>query len=488
MFLVNMKEILQTLSVKDPYDYSAPSTLELRQILTECKVKAIEDQEDKIASFSQVLPLIDPLLILQQFNLNNQLNVYWENRENEEAIAGIGAIQTCQIKDSNTDRFWQAQQAIKKWKKRLIYLGERDNFLPHNLFFSSFTFSDYSQLSPRSPFNKGTIFLPQLQVIKKKNRCQGIQNILIKPNTNIDQILETYYYPIDWQKLISNANTSVNCAKESAFNSYHFEQNLEPFRQSVISALDSIKQKKFSKLVIAHVVDLLLAKPFPLIKALKNLRNQYKNCYIFSFGNGEGSHFLGASPERLLNLQNQQLITDAIAGSAPRGMTPKEDKQRGQTLLDNEKERREHQAVVTFISQRLQQLGLTVQTPPTTLLKLSNIQHLWTPIYSYLSSPLHPLEIVAQLHPTPAVSGVPTAIACEEINRYEPFDRSLYAAPIGWIDDQGNSQFVVGIRSALITGNQARLYAGAGIVAGSDPDQEVAEIQLKLQAMLKTLP
>jgi menaquinone-specific isochorismate synthase len=270
-------------------------------------------------------------------------------------------------------------------------------------------------------------------------------------------------------------------------NLNHLDQNLTPFRQSVISALKSIEEKKFSKLVIAHVVDLVSSTPFPIIQALKNLRKHYHNCYIFALGNGEGNHFLGASPERLLKIHNQQFITDAIAGSAPRGSTPEEDFQRGQTLLNSEKERREHQAVVNFISERLQQLGLTVKTTPTTLLKLSNIQHLWTPIYSHLPTSLHPLEMVGQLHPTPAVSGVPTAITCQEITRYEPFDRSLYAAPIGWIDEQGNSQFVVGIRSALITGNQARLYAGAGIVAGSNPDQEVAEIQLKLQAMLKTL-
>ncbi|MGK7945642.1 MAG: isochorismate synthase MenF [Microcystaceae cyanobacterium] len=483
-----MKEILQTLSVKDSCDCSAPSTREIRLILTECKAKAIEDQEEKIASLSQVLPPIDPLSIIQQFDLKKQLNFYWENREKGEVIAGIGSVQTCLVETNQPNRFSQAQQDITQWQKRLIYWGESDPFLPKNLFCGSFTFSEQSKISPTSPFPKATIFLPQLQIIRKHNRCQGIQNILIKPDTNIDKIVETYYHPIDWQRLIARVNTSLSFPQEPCFNPHHIEQDLERFRQSVISALEMINQKKFSKLVIAHLVDIFSTTPFPLIQALRNLRNHYPNCYVFALGNGEGSHFVGASPERLLSIDNQELISDAIAGSAPRGSTPEADQQRGQILLNSEKEQREHQAVVTFISQRLQALGLTVNIPATTLLKLSNIQHLWTPIYSYLSSSLHPLEIVAQLHPTPAVSGVPTAIACEEINRYEPFDRSLYAAPIGWIDDQGNSQFVVGIRSALITDHQARLYAGAGIVAGSEPDQEVAEIQLKLQAMLKTLP
>jgi menaquinone-specific isochorismate synthase len=97
------------------------------------------------------------------------------------------------------------------------------------------------------------------------------------------------------------------------------------------------------------------------------------------------------------------------------------------------------------------------------------------------------LQIVARLHPTPAVAGAATEIACGEIRCYESFERGLYAAPLGWIDSEGNCEFIVGIRSALIDGNHARLYAGAGIVAGSDPDKELAEIQLKLQALLKAL-
>ena len=100
---------------------------------------------------------------------------------------------------------------------------------------------------------------------------------------------------------------------------------------------------------------------------------------------------------------------------------------------------------------------------------------------------MHPLEIVAKLHPTPAVAGVARDIAMKEIRRYESFERGLYAAPLGWVDYQGNSEFIVGIRSALIDGSSARLYAGAGIVEGSDPDKELAEIQLKLQALLKAL-
>jgi menaquinone-specific isochorismate synthase len=217
------------------------------------------------------------------------------------------------------------------------------------------------------------------------------------------------------------------------------------------------------------------------------LRDRHPGCQIFSLGNSQGYHFLGASPERLINIKNRQLLTDALAGSAPRGKNSYEDQQLASKLLGSEKERREHQSVSAFITQRLSQLGLKPQQSPLKLLKLSNIQHLWTPIYAQLPPQLHPLDIVAQLHPTPAVAGVPREIALEQIRYYETFDRCLYAAPLGWVDFQGNSEFIVGIRSALIKDNHARLYAGAGIVAGSDPAKELIEIQLKFQAMLRAL-
>ena len=132
-------------------------------------------------------------------------------------------------------------------------------------------------------------------------------------------------------------------------------------------------------------------------------------------------------------------------------------------------------------------MGLLPQILSPRLRQLSNIQHLWTPISAIVPPNIHPLKIVAQLHPTPAVAGTLPDIACNEIRRYESFERGLYAAPLGWLDGEGNCEFIVGIRSALIDGDRARLYAGAGIVAGSDPNKELAEIQLKLQALLKAL-
>jgi|GEM_PF-44371 len=265
-------------------------------------------------------------------------------------------------------------------------------------------------------------------------------------------------------------------------------QERNQVEQSVRAVLDAIQTHELSKAVMAHKLDVSLATPLHIPTVLQTLRQIHSDCYVFATQNQHGQTFLGASPERLLSIHRGKLTTEAIAGSAPRGVTPSEDARFANGLLSSLKEQHEHQLVVDFISQQLEALGISTQRSPfPCLLQLSNIQHLQTPIYAQLSEDLHPLDLVAALHPTPAVAGVPRQTACDYIRHYESFERSLYAAPFGWIDAQDNSEFLVGIRSALLDGNRARLYAGAGIVQGSDPAQELAEIELKLRALFSTL-
>lgn len=428
----------------------------------------------KIISFSQRIDNLDPLDFLATISPTKQLYFYWENPRQSEAIIAYGTIRC--LKLNSADRFRRSQQFINNCLTETLTIGDLQlpGSGPH--FFCSFSFFEQQQKGAQFP--SATIFLPEIQIYSQKNSTVLVINTLAKNLNKINLIIS---------KTKAKINRKVANNQENPNTYLNIEDKEREFKQSVNSALKSIEQKKFSKIVLAHAIDLTATQPFNLIKSLQNLRQQHPDCYLFSTSNGEDIHFIGASPERLLTINNKQLITDALAGSAPRGKTVEEDQQISELLLNNEKERREHQAVREFIQQRLRQLGLEPKIMPRELLKLANIQHLWTAIYAEIPPRLHPLDIVAQLHPTPAVAGVPTETACQEIRRYESFDRSLYAAPIGWLDYQGNSKFIVGIRSALIQGNQARLYGGAGIVAGSTPDKEYAEVQLKLQSLLKTL-
>ncbi len=440
-------------------------------------------KDTKIISFACQIPTVDPLACLQQFGHTNTLYFYWENRSKQESVTAWGVTRSNYTKSNS--RFSLAQDFVKNCFQQTIREGDDTLAIGKPGVFCSFTF--FADPQKTEPFKSGTLFLPRFQIVKKNKNCCLIVNFPLKKEQEKEVIVKQIKQKvnnINWSALGSlNTNEEDSLLPIDRAQS----QDTKYFRSVVTSALDAIAIDEMSKIVIAHTTDIQSAASFKVIKSLNNLRELHPDCYIFATSNGEGQHFIGASPERLISVQNQQLVTDALAGSAPRGTNNNEDLHLANMLLKNRKEKREHKAVSDFIMQRLRSVGLKPHQLPLQLLKLSNIQHLWTPIYAHLPADIEPLEIVALLHPTPAVAGVSTEIACEKIRHYEKFDRSLYAAPLGWVDYEGNCEFIVGIRSALIDGDHARLYAGAGIVSGSNPTKEFAEVQLKLQSLLKAL-
>jgi isochorismate synthase/ubiquinone/menaquinone biosynthesis methyltransferase len=195
---------------------------------------------------------------------------------------------------------------------------------------------------------------------------------------------------------------------------------------------------------------------------------------------------IAASPERLVRREGDTVECDALAGTVRLGES--DAGEAAKTLLASHKDRREHELVVTAIRAALEGVGARVSAPNAPEVKaLRHVLHLHTPFRARLDEPTHVLELAARLHPTPAVGGTPTALAVDWIQTHEPVARGWYAAPVGWFDLAGNGELAVAIRSGLVAGNRAHLWAGAGIVAGSDPDRELAETELKLRAMLGAL-
>ena len=444
------------------------------------------DENTKILSLVQKIPFVDPLTVLRQFVSSDILSFYWENPSKQEAIAAWGVTRDLVIK-SNA-RFAKTQSFIKSCFKQMISEGDESINGNEAKIFCSFSFFERAE-NPQSSTPTATIFLPRFQITRKHKNCFLIVNFPFQNQENLKVIktqLNRQTKAIDWsqyEKFSTVEKRLTDWEEQNLFS----RQNSQYFKTIVRSALDSIAVDELSKIVLAHAIDIEAQKPLNVIDSLNNLRDRHPDCYIFAIGGDGGKNFIGASPERLVSIQNRQLVTDALAGSAPRGKSTSEDVQWANILLKNRKEKREHQAVSDYILKKLQDMGVKAYQLPLQLLQLSNIQHLWTPIYAHLPKEINPLDIVAQLHPTPAVAGVPDRVAIDKIRYYEKFDRALYAAPLGWIDRKENCEFVVGIRSALIEQNRARLYAGAGIVSGSNPDKEFAEIQLKLQSLLKAL-
>ena len=202
----------------------------------------------------------------------------------------------------------------------------------------------------------------------------------------------------------------------------------------------------------------------------------------FAFRLGAAT-FVGATPERLVALRGGEVRTEALAGSIRA-----DGADRAAELLASRKDATEHAYVVRAIAGAIGPLCARLDHPPEPgVRRLRHVLHLHTPFTGRLAAPAHVLDLVARLHPTPAVGGTPTAAALDWIAAREPGTRGWYAAPVGWFDERGDGDFVVALRSALLARGRARLYAGAGIVADSDPAAELAETEVKLRTMAEAL-
>jgi menaquinone-specific isochorismate synthase len=467
---------------------SSQDCKKLYQFLDFCRQQSIAEGKAKIASISLEIPLIDPLVALGELAPPDQPHFYFENRDKQQAVAAFDTAISRTL--SGSERFSAAQSWIQSCFEQLLSNSTNIQAVqpPWNApcFFCSFTFFDHDR-DANSPFAPATLLLPRWQIVRWQNASFMIVNWLIDGAIKISEITETIWRQVQKLQFVQPDFFYFSEDQKGRLNRWKIIDTHD-FSAAVASALQSIHKQDYKKLVLAHAIDVDSNLPFQWGRSLNHLRQLHPDCSVFSVGNGRGQSFIGASPERLLSIRNRKLISDALAGSAPRGQTVIEDQKSAQRLFDSKKERHEHQLVVEFIAQQLYGIGLLPNFAKSpALLKLSNIQHLHTPIQAPVPAHLHPLQIVSVLHPTPAVAGMPRQTACEQILHYEQFDRSLYASPLGWVDAQGNAEFIVGIRSALLDGKRARLYAGAGVVAGSTPEREFAEVKLKLQALLRGL-
>ncbi|ATM00174.1 isochorismate synthase [Aeromonas sp. CA23] len=261
------------------------------------------------------------------------------------------------------------------------------------------------------------------------------------------------------------------------------------FKTSVSSALDAFAQGHLAKVVLSRKLILTLHKPADPEQVLARLMSQNPHAFHFSLPLGQDRRLLGASPELLLRVSGGEVFTHPLAGSAKRGGEPAQDRQVARDLLASRKDQHEHRLVIDEIRRVLTPHCRELAIPANpTLMSTDTLWHLGTPI----AGQLHPgqasvLSLACQLHPTPALCGYPTDLARQFILEQEPFRRALFSGIVGWCDSQGNGEWAVVIRCGVLDGHQVELFAGAGIVAGSDPAMEWAETGTKLGTMLKAL-
>jgi menaquinone-specific isochorismate synthase len=260
------------------------------------------------------------------------------------------------------------------------------------------------------------------------------------------------------------------------------------WEESVRAILRAVEEGSVQKAVLARVLETEFTQPVDSLVSLGFLRSENRRAHVYLFEPHAGRTFLGAAPEVLAELRGGRLRATAVAGSIPRGKTDDEDQELARVLIESEKNRSEHDLTVKEMVRALDPRLSDMQTEDRPrVLALARIQHLETAISGTPEAQEDILSLVESLHPTPAVCGSPRDGAQVLIRSAEAFDRGWYAGPLGWFDLAGEGDFVPGLRAAIGHGRRWRLFAGAGIVAGSDPSEEWEETALKFEAALRAL-
>ncbi|MFO8026922.1 MAG: isochorismate synthase [Opitutales bacterium] len=463
----------------------ARDELALRRFLEGCKETALAKNHFQIASISLAVRHIAPLAVLQSIYEPDELHFYIERPADDEAIAGAEAV--VQARFDGPARFRQVRAFADDVLENTIVVGDLSEAFTGPHFFTAFSFED--RVRDGGEFPAATVFLPRWQVSRSKGKYGAVANLKIDADTDLDATVARVWGAYQKFGAFDYAGDATNGTfPEPPVLRSRRELAPDVYAGAVEQALESIARGEFEKIVLARGIELEADRAWQPLDALNRLRERFGACFTFSYGGGGGRSFIGATPERLLQIRDGQLLTEAIAGSAPRGRNAGEDAALARGLLESEKDLREHICVRDSILRRLQQVGVAshpVQEPR--ILPLANVQHLHTPIQAEVEDSVHLLEVLGELHPTPAVGGTPREAALSRIPELEHLDRGLYAGVVGWFNHLNEGEMVVGIRSALIDGNRAKLYAGAGIVEGSDVAKEMRETELKLKALLDAL-
>lgn len=258
------------------------------------------------------------------------------------------------------------------------------------------------------------------------------------------------------------------------------------FQQTVNAALKSITCGELEKVVLSQSQSLQFKSELDTHLLLQHLRGYNPNAYVFSVPVGLDSVFLGASPELLLSKRDRKVVSNPLAGSIPRSQDTSVDQVKSNALRKSVKDNYEHRIVVDSIAQKIAHhcVELAISEYPH-VLATNTMLHLSSTVRGYLRSEApDALNIALDLHPTPAICGTPTAAAKDFILQNEGYDRGFYAGLVGWMDAHGNGDWAVSIRCGQLTNRQLNVFAGAGVVVGSDPQAEWIETESKLKTLM----
>ncbi|MCA0972833.1 isochorismate synthase [Halobacillus litoralis] len=452
----------------------------IEDIIGEAIKNARLKNEPQMISVVERVPYTDPYSFLYNGQEIDQHRLFWKSAEEAFTLVGIGSVQ--KLMSSGAERFTTLQEAWNRLVEGSVTYDEYGEKGTGVVALGGFSFDpEEENAGPWQAFEDSQMTVPAFLLTNRDNASYLTSNFVIYPEDHHKQTIHSWKE--QRESLFAESRVQWKLPVRTGEN----EVSPEEWKESVLQATVDIKRGELDKVVLARELEVSFEQPVQLEAVLKALAETQTNSYIFSF-ESNGEHFIGATPERLAKLENQQLVSTCLAGTIPRGHTEKEDRQLGEELLYDPKNRQEHQFVVEMIKEAVEACSHDVHVPKAPVIyPLRNMQHLYTPVTATLNEGYTLLEVIERLHPTPALGGLPQKKSVDYIRRCESLNRGWYAGPVGWMDGRNNGEFAVAIRSALLQGDKASLFAGCGVVEDSDPIAEYEETAVKLQPMLSVL-
>jgi salicylate biosynthesis isochorismate synthase/menaquinone-specific isochorismate synthase len=403
------------------------------------------------------------------------------------ALAGLGAAVT--LTASGPGRFGELTE---RWRRLCASAAVDAPVGPPGsglVAFGGFSFApDGGAAAHWRGFEPASLTVPEVALARGGGERGGSVRLALTALASADDLPEELLERLE-ARLHGLTSRELPLLDPSPAGSFHVASAMPPehYEQAVARAVELAGAGELEKIVLAREVLVHAPSRYDPAAVFGVLRQEFPSCFCLCVGRGDAT-LVAASPELLLRREGQRVSTLALAGSTRRSADPAVDDHLGEQLLRDPSYREEHAIVARRIERTLRSYAVwvTAASEPE-LVRMANIQHLATPIRAQLQAPLEVLELAGAMHPTPAVGGEPLERAARLIPALEGLDRGWYAGPVGWTDASGDGEFCVALRCALLRGAEARCYAGNGIVRDSDPARELAETEIKLQALLPLL-
>lgn len=461
----------------------------LTDLIGQARGRALKSGRNVLVSFSERVPIRNPLASLEHCYRATSSDMqladhvaagmaYWARPSQGFAIAAFGAAAV--LSPTGPDRFALVDDEWKFLISNSLTESDSGAFPGVGpILMGGFSFDPDSPQTERwSGFPSAHMIVPQIHLTRAEDDTWLTLSATVDESDRaalaVDNLVNLRSAMLDEpHEAIANDGTLIETSDDRPESEW---------RDVVSHAIDEIRSSELRKVVLARSIHGITSEPVNSFAVIRQLSRIHRDALIFGYWRND-KVFVGASPERLVQLEGRTVSASSLAGTVGRGLTPAEDHALALELTSSTKDLAEHALVRDMLHDILSDVAENVSSPEVPeILTLSNVHHLHTEVRGELCDDYSLLDVVSRLHPTPAVGGTPREEALAFISKHEELDRGWYAAPVGWLD-QNSGEFAVALRSGIISGDEFALYAGCGIVSDSDPEEELEESILKLEPM-----